>query len=321
MALFGKSTSESLLKKLQDTNSPPKNLGEILDALRFSADFQLEKNAWLFTHPRREVRAFAAGEARTLDSRNLGDTLAKAMLGQSSEIRRELATVIHTVAEGRVVAYLTRFMAAKDIKEREAGLDLIEQAADTRAFLGHLKAGLRDPLPKLRHRTVRILGKEPEDPTISLMLFELLHDDDATVRHIVIEALSKNPTPDIIEPFFHRLGHEAPDTRAVMVRALRQLTRSGSQRKMEKELLPILADEDPQIRELAVKILSELPDQLRVLRSFLVHCSGLAFWLRERSIESIRKVSNDIVPALIELIADETEDVRDGAQQMASPAV
>ncbi len=316
MALFGKSTAESLLKRLQDTSTPVKNMSEVLDGLRFSADFSLEQHSWLFYHPQKVVRSFAASESRTLSSRVLGDSLAKAMITQASEIRRELAAVIHTVAAKSVMNYLSRFMTAKEGKELDAGLDLIECSPDFKEYLGHLKSALRDPLAKVRHRAARILGKDAQDQTISLILFELLHDEDATMRHIVIEALSKNPTPDIIEPFFHRLAHEGPDTRSVMVRALRQLTKGGSQRRLEKELLPILADEDPQIRDLAVKILSELPDQLRVLRSFLEHCAGLAFWLRERSIESIQKVSSDLVPALAELIADENEDVRVGALQM-----
>ena len=318
MALFGRTTAESLLKRLRDPSVNAKVIEDTLDSLRFAQDFTLDKAPWLFWHREKKVREFALHEARAFESKTLGDQLAMALIEQRSDVRRDVAVGVQRVAESRVVLYLTKFMSSKEQHIRESALELIDASEDFRKYLGHLKAGLRDTIPKVRQRTVRILCRQSQDQTVILILRGLLHDSDDTVRHLVIEALAKDPTPEIIEPFFHRLAHEGPETRAVMVRALRQLTRSGSQHQIEKELLPILADEDEHLRQLAVKILGELPDQVRVVRNFLIESSGLAFWLRERSIESMQAASGDLIPALCQLIGDEHEGVRVGALQMAS---
>jgi HEAT repeat protein len=68
----------------------------------------------------------------------------------------------------------------------------------------------------------------------------------------------------------------------------------------------------------AAKLLSEMPDRVHVLRAFLVHCRGLAFWLRERSILSLHKVSESLIEPLLKLMRDPDEDIRVGAMLLAS---
>lgn len=317
MALFGKSTAESHLKRLQaDSHISTKDLAEILDYIRFTPDFSVDQHPWLFSHAQKKVREFAAAEVKTPVSGALVASIARNIAGKSGEIRRDMAATIVKIAPERIGPLLDTFLTSTDLADREIGVDLISGTPDFTQHLGHLKAGLRDPDVKIRQRVVRILIRDTENATITLILRELLHDDDPVVRHLVIEALAKNPTAEIIEPFFHRIAHEGPDTRAVMLTALQRLMK-GSQRHIERELMPILADENPAVREIAVKLLGELPDQQRVLRSFLIHIGGLASWLRERSIASIRTVSHDLVPALIELVKDEEPHVRLGALQVA----
>jgi HEAT repeat protein len=318
MAIFGKSSADSQLRRLQtDPQLTSKEIADIIESVRFSAGFTVEENPWLFSHKQKKVREFAAQELRGITSKDFVDLLAKEMVENTGEIRRDIASVIIKVAPDRLIGLIAQLMRSTEEKERRAGLAVITRCPDPKQYLGHLKACLRDPETKIRQRAVRILGAEAQDPTVSLILRDLIHDPDDVIRHIVIEAVAKEPNGDIIEPFFHRLAHEGAETRAVMIRALRQVIKTSDRHIVEKEILPLLSDEDDSIRALAVKLLSELPDQLRVLRSFLKQMSGLAFWLRERSIESIQSVSDDLVPALMELIQEEDGEIRVSALQMA----
>ena len=101
-----------------------------------------------------------------------------------------------------------------------------------------------------------------------------------------------------------------------MVDALAKLANSA-EAKLEERLIPILASEDKQLREIAVRLLASMPDRTRVLRSYLIQSRGLATWLRERTHKSILQLAEGLIEPLIELMADQDDDVRVGAMVMA----
>lgn len=319
MALFGKGDAKlpQLMKKLQTQKSfAAGEVDELLQGVGEHPDFDIRGHLWMFSFPQHKVRLFAASQARNSGSTELADQLIRELVGQGADVRAEMARVVVEMAPQRVTAHLGNMVHAKRQEPREAALDLIAPQPNLQGLIGYLKALLKDDTPQIRHRTVHTLCGHTHDSTVFMILRGLINDEDPKVRFMVIETLSRNPNPDCIEPFFERLPEETAEIRPMILRALKKLAQVAPT-KVEKRLLPILADENPELRDLAVKLLAGMPNQDRLLRNFLTYCKGLAVWLRERSMETIRAISSDIIEPLAKLMQDEEPDIRVGAMVMA----
>ncbi|MFN0058777.1 MAG: HEAT repeat domain-containing protein [Planctomycetota bacterium] len=317
MALFSKSTAlTALVKRLQsECPSRTEELTELVQQIVTHADFAAKDQIWMLSHPQTKVRIAFCETVASTPAAGIEASLLKEVLGKSSDVRLDAVKLCWRIAPNFAATQIPSLLQAQKPEARELGLDFISASPQWQKYLGHLKAMLRDPADKLRQRAVRLLGRDVADATIFMILRNLINDEDAVVRHLVIESLAQSQNPEIIAPFFERLGHEEHEHRSIMTRALTKLARNAPAR-VEEHLLPILADEDPALRDTAVSLLKEMPDQEHVLRAFLMHSSGLAFWLRERAMQSIQKISSDLVAPLTSLLGDADEDVRIGALGM-----
>jgi HEAT repeat protein len=281
-------------------------------------EINLQRTAWLFSHPDREVRALAFELAdQQPENRNLGDLMLREMVGKPSQIRKEIIDHVMKMEPERMGVRIAALTSSPKLDEREAGFDVIASLTRIDDMLPILKSGLRDPENAVRHRAARVLARGIKNPTIFLILKDLVRDEDEQIRHIAIHALAESEDPDIVEPFFQRLPHEPDAERQVMVRALTRLAKNPHA-KIEDRIIPNLGDENPEVRDAAVALLAEMPNRTKVLRSFLLHSRSIAHWLRDRVSQTISQISRDIVEPLVELMNDPDQDVRAGAMQMAA---
>jgi HEAT repeat protein len=318
MALFGKKYPlASVLKRLQAGGTfAHGELETLFDALREDPEFKLEKNTWLFFHTNADIRAFAAKQLRAWGQPGLVDQLIRELPGKSPGAIQEVSRLVGEVGASRIFAHLGRMIHAPAREDREAALELMSVVDSFTDLLPYLKVAIRDTSPSVRFRAARIMVRGLDNPSIFLILRDLINDPSEKLRFIIIEAFARKPTPEIVEPFFERLLEDDPKERSLLLPALMQLARTR-QDQVADRVLPMLGNEKGEIREIAAKLLSEMPDRVRVLRAFLVHCRGLAFWLRERSIDSLKKVSDSLVEPLMKLMKDEEEDIRVGAMMLA----
>ena len=292
-------------------------LDGLLQRLARESGFKPKKNLWMLSHPEPRVRSFVLDELLRASDRSTADTLVSEMIGKPQSIRRELARLVAEIAAPRLPRFIGPLIHARTVDEREVALDLLEVSPKWYEMSPQLKDVARDPSPIIRKRTVSLLGEGVMYPQIRRLLFTLIHEPHDEIRHAALETLGKAPAPDLIEPFFERLAEEPPPVRASLTRTLAKLARHPDAR-FEERLLPMLADENPVLREAAVDLLREHPDGKRVLRAYLLHSQGQVSWLRERSQQSILKFSRHLVEHLLELMDDSDDEVRVAAMIMAS---
>jgi HEAT repeat protein len=319
VALFGKPDSlTTLLRKVQQEEFRSTEELEIWLA-RISAHLDLKPKqvVWMVGHRRREVREFGRRKLVQFDEKGLVDLLLRQMEGKTESIRQEIAELAISINPRRVYRNLGRLLHSRLLDNRLGALQLIASHPEWREYLGHLKAALKDPENRVRYRAVEILCRAPEDPTISLVLRNLIFDDDEVIRRQVIEVLAARADADLVEPFLERLPFEAPREQAHIVRALTRLARDPSAR-LEDRLLPMLADENQMVRESAIKLLREIPNRTQVIRAYLHYSRGVAYWLRDRSYKTFLRISRDIIEPVLELMEDDDPDIRVGAMLLAA---
>lgn len=309
-----------ILRKLQ-ANGPfaAGELDGLLVQLSAHPGFEFGRYTWLMSHPNPKVRECAGRIVLSKRDPRLGEQLVREIVGKPQPIRSEICAVVAQITPAEALLRpLSALVSSSKPEQRQVAVELMDRYERWLDFMGNLKILLSDKVTEIRHAAVSILAKGVRSPTIFMMLRHLINDQDARVRQVIIEAMAQSPSPEIVEPFFERLLEEGPAERSVMIRALSLLAKSAlTASKIEERLMPMLADESPTVRETAVKLLSEIPDQTRVVRSLLVHCRGLAHWLRERSLETMLKAHRGIIVPLLSLMDDPDETVRVEAMTLA----
>ena len=86
---------------------------------------------------------------------------------------------------------------------------------------------MRDGVPSIRHEAVRLLTQAIDDDRVFLLLRNLVNDEDPQVRRLIVDAMARHPRPEIVEPFFDRLGSASETERGLMIQAIGKVEVDG----------------------------------------------------------------------------------------------
>ncbi len=323
MSLFRRSNAsfDELVTKLKNPATIQLDvIDDVLVQLTTHAEATPRKLAFLLSADNPKIREGGFAYIAVAAARDCAEMMIDAIAAAPVQRRREMTQLLWRLERGHVVDTLRRAFATttptKDL--RTVVLEIIAYSASVQEFLGPLKTALRpENSSTLRRLAVRQLRRVGTDPTIALMLRELVHDDDESVRGEAICALCDRPTPDMVVTLFARLPHEKKDVQQVIVDALARLAKQCSE-QMEEPLFTVLADENPEARAMAAKLLSQLPDTVGVLRRLLEYNRGLAQWLRERSLDALVTIASELSEPLSKLMFADNQDVRMAAMLLAA---
>jgi len=189
-------------------------------------------------------------------------------------------------------------------------------ACDDPSLVPWLVQATGDPVPGVRWRAVRALGKIGVAPLLGIELLPLLDDPEAQVRAELVRVLGETGDSRFLDPLAARLGD--PDLR-VQSRAIEAMGEIGtSDTLLIERLLGFLAAPQSQIRMHAAVSLgtigdpSAVPGLIRSLNDSNPQVRGLSAW-------SLGMLGDErsLVP-LLALLDDEGEHVRLHAYQAIS---
>lgn len=319
MAFFKKNDSfRDLVAKLERPGQMgPTELAETLEAVLSHPDASLRRLSFMLHSPHPRIRDAGIELVRRSTGPEAVQVLALAVQSVEGTARVELARQMLALDRAETLRAMSALFHGPRPEARSVVLDVAAIDPVWRDWLPILRQALKVPDAPLRRQAARALRRRADDPTVRAVLRDLLHDDDGVVRAEAIHAFCERPDAEIVEPFFARLPHEGANEQARMIQALSELSRQPDT-NVEAHLFPVLSDEQPQTRSLAVKLLGQMPGSDLVLRRFLVHCRGLASWLRDRAIQSILELAHDLAEPLVQLMHDADQDVRVQALTLAA---
>ncbi|MFO1054042.1 MAG: HEAT repeat domain-containing protein [Planctomycetota bacterium] len=319
MALFKKNDSfDDLCEKLKNpARFGPAELGEIIAEATKHPEASARKLAFMMssTHPR--IREAGVRYVMENAPRDSVDVILQAIAAIEGPGRSELAKLAFELDRNELLRCANTMFNGTNLQMRMVVLELASLDRNWRDWFGILKQGLRATEVPLRRASARLIRRHLQDPTACSVMRDLLHDEDDAVRSEAIQGFCDFPTPEIVGPFFARLPKESPVDQTRMIQALARLS-SRPNSNIEQHLFPVLSDDDADARKIAVRLISSMPQPDQVLRKFLVHCRGLASWLRERATRSILEMANALCDPVIKLMQDEDEDVRVSAMSLAA---
>lgn len=324
MALFRRGASfEELIQKLKNPATIDFNeLDDMLAQVTAHPEASPRKLGFMLAADNPKIREAGFAYLAKHTGRDCAEQLADAIAASPQPRRRDMAALLWKLERSDAVDALRRLFAATS-PSRDTRAIVLEvlcygPGAAVLDLLAQMKIALRRESPLLLRRgAMRLMRKIGKDPNVNLMLREFVHDEDDQVRSDALLALCEAPTPDLVETLFSRLPHEKKDGQEVIVGALGRLAKQCGD-SMREPLFTVLADESPETRAMAARLLRDLPDTTAVLRAFLEFNRGLAEWLRERAVEAMMTIADALADPLAKLMFDDSQDVRMSAMLLAA---
>jgi len=326
MALFRSSSKKAgkseLLRRVQAREWADRDeMSEVLRELGQQKDLKVEELVPLLTSTEPAIRSFAEVQVGTrLDARGV-DALVKTL---ASKTGRTQAMILHTMLRGK--AELAKGAIERLVMEGDRGLSRTAMEAlstlpshqvgqEFHRFLQHDKSEIRRMALVKIQDSPALLG----EPAIQNSILRMADDEDEQIRMRVLDSLPELDAGEAVRICLSRLKDPSASVQQKAVRVLtRAMERVGSSVEAEEQLLGLLTDGSEAVRNGVLDIIMKRTDRDRLLRHLLLFCKGLMGWMRDRTLQSLRRYSQELMPEVIRLMNDEDDDVRSMALTLGS---
>ncbi len=326
MALFrggsgGVSKAEALKRVRQKDWTDREGMSRALTELAAFRDLKPEELIPLLESSEPTVRSFAEVQIKErLDPRGI-DAMIRSLDGKTT---RTQGLILHTLLRAKpdlavksVQALVTSGDRSLSRMAMEALSDLPDHliGAEFTRFLGHDKAEIR------RMALMKVLDSPAlkADPAVRRAFITLADDEDERIRTVILSALVEVDPGEAVRLTLQRIKDPSIAIQQKAVQVLSEaLSRIGESSAAEDQLLDLLTDGSEAVRNGVLDIIMRRPDRGRLLRKLLLFCKGLMGWMRDRTLDSLRRYARDLMQPVLELMNDPDEDVRSMALLLGS---
>jgi twitching motility protein PilT len=286
---------------------------ELLRQLHGLRDVPLEDLIPLLSNGDSTVRGFAEEElAERLDRKTI-DGLVRSLDKRTTRDRRRLLNIIVTLAPELAIP---RVIAL--VLEGGRGLSVVAMESLARqpakrvgvAFVEFLRSDRAD----VRHLALVKIKASPElmaQEGTRRVIADLADDDDERIRVEVLDVLVEIDPEEAVRLSLELLKDPSPMVQQRAVGSLRSaLERIQASEKTEDKLLSLMTDGSEVVRNAVVDIIVRRPDTERILRKLLLFCRDVMGWLRDRTLQSLRRHGRKLSAAVVSLMEDPDPEVR-----------
>jgi len=163
--------------------------------------------------------------------------------------------------------------------------------------LSLVSEALNSPSPAVRAKAFAIV-ESTASPRVVPFAVKGLEDEEEALRFRAVRLLVKFPDESAIGPLLRRCHLDSTRIQDAAIAALTPLLAKADIRWNE-DLIPLLSDSNPRVRQLASRILrTQQPD--RVAEAFLNTYQDIYGPKRDRALEGLRELGSQYIPAFLE---------------------
>ncbi len=171
--------------------------------------------------------------------------------------------------------------------------------------LSLVEVALNSSSPAVRRKAFAIVESTPSPRVIPFAL-KGLEDEDENLRFRSVQLLTKFPDESAIGPLLRHCHLDSTRIQEAAIVALSPLLARADIRWNE-DLIPLLSDANPRVRQLASRILRTQPP-IRIAEAFLHSYQDTFGPVRDRALEGLRELGPQYIPAFLD--HDEDRDHR-----------
>jgi twitching motility protein PilT len=301
---------------------------------------KLAVHAWRSDEEREEmIEKFQSSGARPADVISL-------LWNKDHGVRGAAATIFTNKADAKVVgtlldslqgeppqhrSYAIRLLGRMDDKIVEPAIEGCLSAPQTgRRRMGweaafamkgplqrkYLERGIKDAPPAMRLTALNSLLKDTPPKALRDTLMTLVRAEDDRVRAKAIEALIEVRDPEVFGVMVERFQEDTGVIRESAGKYLQEYA-AEDPKAVRQRVLHMLSQGDDATRHLSIDILMRTGAAKEVLLEVLAFSRGLAPWLKQRILETLRTKGDDFLRPAVELLNHQDEDIRNAALVLA----
>ena len=225
-------------------------------------------------------------------------------LGSQTEgVRRQAMLALEQLAGGQFLEKIPALLSNPDPAVVHAALDYLRRSPNERVLPHIAKVLGATHSPAVRKKAFAI-AEATASPRVTAIALAALEDDDEDLRYRAVQLLSKFPDETQIPALLAHCRNDSTRVKDAAIAALGPVL-AKSQKSWAEDVLPLLSDTNPKVRQLASRIIAT-QDPARIADAFLQTFKGQYGPVRDRAVEALRELSPEFIRAF--LARDASED-------------
>jgi len=314
MALFGQSNKNLIQKLSTHSWKTDEERDELLTKFRESSAKPTDVVSLLWNKDAGIRGAAAAVFAERADAKGVA-SLLDTLQGQSPQARSYGIRLVGRLKGDFTYKVIEDFISSSQTGRRRIGWETaLELQGERRQE--YLNRAIKDAPPAMRFNALQGLLKVSSPQKMQPLLIDLLRADSDRVRTRATEALCEVRSPEIFAAMVERFQEDPGVIREMASKYLRDYAREDPKAVRER-VLHMLSQGEDATRHLSIEILMNTGEPKEVLLEVFVFARGLAPWLKQRIMETLRTMSGDLLRPAVELLDHPEEDIRNAALVLA----
>jgi len=270
---------------------------ELLRSIAALPDVAAEDLAWMAVESDAAVRQAGL----TLLKRLPWETSSVALFGYLSSkteaVRRLAMGALESVAGGSFAERLPDLLTHTDPAVVHAALDHLKRNPSERALPWLAKTITGSSSPAVKRRAFSIVEATPSS-RVGQIAAAALEADDEELRFKAIQLIQKFPDESCIPALLRRCRNDSTRVQDAAIAAIGPLL-AASKQPWADEVLPLLSDANPKVRQLASRIAATQPPP-RIAEAFLRTFKGTFGPPRDRAVEALGALGPQFLKAFLE---------------------
>ncbi|HZI65478.1 MAG TPA: HEAT repeat domain-containing protein, partial [Thermoanaerobaculia bacterium] len=252
--------------------------------------------AWLVVDPDAALRRSGQALLAPFPYQEVEAALLPYLVSRTEQVRRLAVDALASLAGPSFPNKLPSLLNHRDPVVVGAALDWMRRNP-SEASLSLAAVALNSASPGMRRKAYSIVEATPSAQVLPFAL-KGLEDEDEDLRYRSVQLLARFPDESAIGPL---LKHCHLDSRRIQDAAIAALSPllARADIRWNEDLIPLLSDANPRVRQLASRIL-KTQDPARVAEAFLHAYQDTYGPKRDRALEGLRELGPQYIPAFLE---------------------
>jgi twitching motility protein PilT len=267
----------------------------ILEEVAAIRSLAAEDVAWLVVDPDLALQSWGEKLLARFDHSEVVRAMYPYLVARTEVLRRLGMDALASHAGPSFHERLPDLLAHPDSAVVHCALDWLKRNPSERnsALVGE---ALSSPSPAVRRKAFAIVEASPS-PRLVPFALKALEDEDEDLRFRAVHLIAKFPDESEIGPLLKRCHVDSKRIQEAAIAALTPLLAKADVRWNE-DLVPLLSDTNPRVRQLASRILG-VQDPDRVAAAFLHSYQDTYGPRRDRALEGLRELGPGYIPAFL----------------------
>ncbi|MEX1246523.1 MAG: PilT/PilU family type 4a pilus ATPase [Thermoanaerobaculia bacterium] len=270
---------------------------ELLKALGAAGELEAEDVAWMAVESDAAVRQAGLALLKRQQYEASSAAIFPFLASKTEAVRRLAMQALEQLAGGGFLEKLQGFLTHADPAVVHAALDHLRRNPNERALPWLARAISSAHSPAIRRKAFAIVETTPSTRVAPVAL-AALESDDEELRFRAVQLLSKFPEDSQIPVLLRHCRNDSTRVQDAAIAALSPVL-AASKGTWTDELLPLLADTNPKVRQLASRIVATQPPA-RIADAFLRTFKTTFGPVRDRAIEGLRELGPEFLRAFLE---------------------